>query len=194
MSATSRKPWKMRSARNPSTVSRCAGFRRARASRWRSRRAGLRPARSLLAAGDRAVDRVDDALNLNKFDPGALRLVAIKGRGEDLRMGIAVLDHAFARLLQRILPLTHVGLQWVRDRPYFEMMVTAHRGVGPVLSSMTDRTRPRTVTPPTCRVAGIPLNWAKRQRRASVSSAVSIVCTAHLWVFRGKESLHLVSR
>jgi len=73
-------------------------------------------------------------------------------------MGVAVLDHAIARLLQRILPLTHVGLQLVRDRGYFEMMVTAHSGVGLVLTSMTDRTRPRTVTPPTCRVAGIPLN------------------------------------
>src|SRR5665213_3669590 len=64
----------------------------------------------LFAAGDRAVDGVDDALNLDKFDAGALRLVAVEGRGEDLRMGVAVLDHAIACLLQRILPLTHVGL------------------------------------------------------------------------------------
>jgi hypothetical protein len=44
------------------------------------------------------------------------------------------------------------------DRCYFEMMVTAHRGVGLVLSSMTDRTSPLTVMPPNCKVAGIPLN------------------------------------
>jgi hypothetical protein len=74
------------------------------------------------------------------------------------------------------------------------MMVTAHRGVGLFFSSITDRTQPRTVTPPTCSVAGIPLNWAKRQRRASVNSAVSIVRTAHLFAFRRKEGLHPTSR
>jgi hypothetical protein len=34
-------------------------------------------------------------------------------------MGIAILDHAIARLLQGILSLAHIGLLPVRDRSYF---------------------------------------------------------------------------
>src|ERR1700733_503542 len=63
-----------------------------------------------LFAADGAVERVDQVLNFDEFGPCAFRLVAVVRRGEHLGMGIAVLEHAFARLFQRIQPFAHVDL------------------------------------------------------------------------------------
>ena len=62
----------------------------------------------------------------------------------------------------------------------FAMIVTTHRGALPDRSSFTDRTRPKIVDPLTFSAVGNPLYWARRQRRASLESLISNVCTEHL--------------
>lgn len=46
----------------------------------------------------------------------------------------------------------------------FAMIVTIHRGALPDRSSLTDRTRPKTVDPLSFSAVGSPLYWARRQR------------------------------
>jgi hypothetical protein len=53
--------------------------------------------------------------------------------------------------------------------------VTTHAAVAPALLSTIARTRPVTVAPADLIVAGRPLNWAIRKRRASFRSVVSYV-------------------
>ena len=62
----------------------------------------------------------------------------------------------------------------------FGMIVTIHRGALPDRSSLTDRTRPKTVDPLSFSAVVSPLYWARRQRWASLESLVSTVCTGHL--------------
>jgi hypothetical protein len=57
-------------------------------------------------------------------------------------------------------------------------MVTIQRGDVLVESTFTERTRPLTVAPLKFHVTLSPRNWAKRTRRASFGSTISIDCIA----------------
>nr|WP_181770177.1 hypothetical protein [Bradyrhizobium sp. UNPF46] len=57
---------------------------------------------------DCAVQGVNQRLELDEFVPCALGIVAIEGSGQHLRMGVSVLDHAIAGLLQCFKSLVHL--------------------------------------------------------------------------------------
>src|SRR5258705_5458640 len=56
---------------------------------------------------NRAVQGVDQHLNLDELVAGPFGLVAVKGSGQHLRMHVPVLDHALAGFLQRFKSLAH---------------------------------------------------------------------------------------
>src|ERR1700687_87461 len=93
-----------------------AAVRRQADDLWRLRkpREGVKPLRrcggpSPLAC-DGAIDGVDQHLGLDEFMPRPLGLVAVERRGKRLCEGVAVVDHALARLFQRLKSLAHAGI------------------------------------------------------------------------------------
>jgi hypothetical protein len=65
---------------------------------------------------NRAVQRVDQDLNLDELVAGPLGLVTVKGRGQHLRMHVPVLEHARTGLVQRFKSLAHFGFFHRRNR------------------------------------------------------------------------------
>ena len=61
-------------------------------------------------ATNRAVQGVDQDLNLDELVAGPFGLVAVKGRGQHFRMHVPVLEHARTGLVQRFKSLAHFGL------------------------------------------------------------------------------------
>ena len=55
-------------------------------------------------------------LGLDEFEPRPLGLVAVERRGKRLCEAVAVLDHALARLFQRLKSLAHVGFAFCWSR------------------------------------------------------------------------------
>jgi hypothetical protein len=58
---------------------------------------------------NRAVQGVDQRLNLDELVAGPFGLVAVKRRGQHLRMHVPILEHALTGFLQRFKSLAHLG-------------------------------------------------------------------------------------